>query len=169
MAKKTEKQRSSSVPQGDGAEQKRPRKNITGLIGNTFKDKPERINKKGRPKLISHLNEELKGQGYEPLTDSQLADLYKKLLQLPEKRLKELGNDPEQPYFLRRVIHYMASNKGLEMLDRIVDRSFGRPKQMVEASVTTVTIEGMSADNENLLKDVMSKLSAIKDENELKS
>lgn len=131
------------------------------LEGKTFADKPERINKEGRPKLISHLNEELKARGYEPLTDSQLADAYKKLLQLPESELKRISDDKEQPYFIRRVINYMSSTKGMEMLDRIVDRSFGKAHQVLELPQMPFKIDGVTPEQQAMLNDMEKRLKEI--------
>ena len=117
MAKKTKKQRSNS-----GRE-----KGYANLKGNTFRDKPERINKSGRPpKLVHHIVAELKAEGYEPVTEGQIIDAYQALMQLPEKKVKDIQGDKNKPFFLRLVAKWLQSDRGMEMLDRVMDRSFGK-------------------------------------------
>jgi len=116
------------------------RHGMENLRGNTFRDKPERINKKGRPpKLIHHIVEELKGKGYEPVTETQIVDAYQALLQLPKAEIKALQDDENKPYFLRLVAKWMDSPRGMEMLDRIMDRSFGKVimRQSIDANIKT--------------------------------
>jgi len=122
--------------QGTNSEE-RKRQN---LVGNTFRDKPERINKKGRPpKLIHHITEELKAKGYQPVTETQIVDAYQMLLQLPEIEVKAMKDDKTRPYFLRLVAGWMQSPRGMEMMDRIMDRSYGKVimRQSIDANIKT--------------------------------
>lgn len=131
MAKKENKQRTNSEKGGRA-------NSLANLKGKTFRDKPERINKNGRPpKLIHHITAELKEKGYEPVTESQIIDAYTALMQLPEAEVKAMESDNSRPFFLRLVAKWLQSPKGMEMLDRIMDRSFGKVmfRQSLEAVI----------------------------------
>ncbi len=129
-ASKAKKQRANSVKG----------RNIEGLKGNTFRDKPERINKAGRPpKLIHHVTAELKAKGYEPLKESQLIEAYETLLQLPKDKIQEVSKSTDKPYFLCLVAKWMCENgKGMQMLEKIMDRAYGKTmmRASVDASIT---------------------------------
>ena len=161
MAKKIKKQRPSSDSKTGGKEA-----SLQNLKGNTFRDKPERINKKGRPKLIHHITAELKEKGYEPATESQIIDAYQQLLNLPEEEISIIRNDKTKPYFLRLVAQWMGSKRGMEMMDRIMDRSYGKTlqRQSINASIKQENNPEPPVDKEALLKDITAQLKAIDDE-----
>lgn len=135
------------------------------LKGNSFKDKPERINKKGRPPiLIHHITAELKEQGYEPVSESQIIDSYQMLLQLDESQVKAIEKDKKKPFFLRLVAKWMQSQRGMEMLDRVMDRSFGKvlQRQQINATIHDTPIpQTTEADRQKLLLEVTSRLEEI--------
>lgn len=161
MAKKENKQRTNSEKGGRA-------NSLANLKGKTFRDKPERINKNGRPpKLIHHITAELKEKGYEPVTESQIIDAYNALLQLPESEVRAIDDDKSKPFFLRLVARWMQSARGMEMLDRIMDRSFGKVLQR-QAIDTTIKQEAIpvtsTEDRAKLLADIQAQLRAIDDE-----
>ena len=102
------------------------RRNTSG-----FTQHPENINKGGRPKkLVSHINENLKAEGYEPVTNSQLKECYLQILNLPFERVKEMSQmDGNFPLLYKLVAGEMIGKRGLEMLDRLLDRAIGKPQQ----------------------------------------
>jgi NADH dehydrogenase/NADH:ubiquinone oxidoreductase subunit G len=132
------------------------------IEGQGFHTHPERINKKGRPpKLIHHIVQELREQGYQPVTESQIVDAYQMLLQLDENGVKDILKDKKKPYFLRLVAKYMGSPRGMEMLDRIMDRSFGKVmmRQVIDATVVQKPEPEVSDKTRaELLKEVMAQL-----------
>lgn len=143
------------------------RKGYENIKGQGFHTNPERINKTGRPpKLLKHLNQDLKEKGFEPVKESQIIEAYELLLQLPEQEIKKIALDKNQPYFMRRVIQYFTSAKGMEMMDRILDRSFGRVmhRQTVDATVSIPTPTTDDKKNLALLEEVKRKLGQIDEE-----
>lgn len=106
------------------------------IKGTSFRERPHNINKKGRPpKLLHQVNEDLKGKGYQAVTEGQIIEAYEMLLQLPKAEVQKLTNDKEKPYFLTLVARWMDSARGMEMLDRIMDRAFGRVRIRQEMEV----------------------------------
>jgi len=154
-SKVVKKQRGNNVGKGNAGKYKY-------LKGQGFNTNPERINKKGRPpKLIHHIVEELKEKGYQPVTETQIIDAYQMLLQLPKAGVSEIERDEKKPYFLRLVAKWMSSKKGMEMLDRIMDRSFGRvmQRQQIDSTVTLAPEPGeKTIDQAALLKEVQARL-----------
>jgi hypothetical protein len=126
------------------AKAKKNNRNTTGGLklskGQGFHTNPERINKKGRPpKLWTQITQELKEKGYPPLTETQIIEAYTVLLQLPKAEVTKLLNDSKTPESFQIVIKYMRSPNGIQMLDRIMDRSFGKvfQRQTLEANIKT--------------------------------
>lgn len=106
------------------------------IKGKTFRERPENINKKGRPpKLLHQVNNDLKAKGYTPVSETQIIEAYELILQLDKKQIEELINDKTKPYFLTLVARWMDSARGMEMLDRIMDRAFGRVRIRQEMDI----------------------------------
>lgn len=122
-------------------------------------------NPKGRPpKLLHQVVAELKAKGYEPVKEVQIVDAYETLLQLPKSEVNKIQKDESKPFFLRLVAQWMDSARGMEMLDRIMDRSFGKVmmRQILDSTVTfSATPIANGPDRETLLKDTLAKLGAI--------
>lgn len=116
----------------------------------------------GRPfKLINQINEELKAEGFTPVTESQLVDTYMALMNLPEWKIKQLKDNPATPFMLRTTIARLGTSQGMEQSDRVLDRAFGRV-MMRQAIDTKVSVKPMpeanSESREEILKDVKSFL-----------
>lgn len=147
-------------------QKKQPKNNLVDYAkfvqGKGFDKNPQNINRKGRPpKLIHHIVEELREHGYQPVTESQIVDAYQMLLQLDEDWVKYILNDKKKPFFLRLVAKYMGSPRGMEMLDRIMDRSFGKVmmRQVIDATVVQKPEPEVSDKTRaELLKEVMAQL-----------
>lgn len=102
----------------------------------SLKDHPERINKKGRPpKLLNEVNQDLRNKGYTPVSETQIIEAYELILQLDKNQIKALTEDKTKPYFLTLVARWMDSARGMEMLDRIMDRAFGRVRIRQEMDI----------------------------------
>lgn len=103
------------------------------LEGNTFRDKPERINRNGRPpKLLKHVLAQLKEKGIEKVTSAEIVDLYQNLINCDEAQIKAIMSDTKAPYVLRKLASMMNGDRFLEVFDRLVDRSFGKVSQKFE-------------------------------------
>lgn len=108
---------------------------VKGRNGGTLHalEKGETANLAGRPpRLLSTITAELKAKGYERATANQVADAFETLLNVPEDVLANMVKDKHKPMSLRIVGKAMLTAKGWEVLQAILDRAHGRPKQAVE-------------------------------------
>lgn len=137
--------------------------NSKNLIGKGFDKRPQNINRKGRkPLLIKDLVLKLKDEGYQQLTAEELTDCYTSLLNLDETRLKEIHTDKTAPYFLRLLVQNMNSPRFLEVLDRVIDRSFGKAQQKIQFSEADApTPAGATKSEEELLAMVDKRVKEI--------
>lgn len=87
-------------------------------------------NPNGRPrKLVSTLIEEAKKNGIEPLKSSQIIDCYESMMNMTIEEITEKVNDKKQPIFVRIVGKALLSPKGIEALEKILDRAHGKAIQ----------------------------------------
>lgn len=127
---------------------------IKGKNGGTLivPDKGESLNPNGRPrKLVSHINNELKEQGYEQVTKTHIIDAYQTLINLPLSKVAAIANKSilyknEQnevvylhegdnyPLLYRLVAKELLGRRGGEYLEKILDRAYGKPKNETEIS-----------------------------------
>jgi hypothetical protein len=86
-------------------------------------------NPNGRPKkLVSSLIFQLKEEGYERVTAGQVREAYEILINLDQLKIVELGNDKEQPMFVRIIAKAILDKKGFEIIEKMLDRAHGKPK-----------------------------------------
>lgn len=100
-----------------------------------FNKNPENINKKGRPKrLVSHINDELKAEGFEPVTQGQVRDAYLTIINLPFNKIKAMATTESEnfPALYKLVAKQMIGKRSLEMLDKLLDRAIGKPTQSID-------------------------------------
>lgn len=71
----------------------------------------------------------------EPLT-AECEELFAQLLlSAPQAVLEEIATDKELPVYIRRRARLMMSKddeKAVDMIERVLDRAFGKPKQKTE-------------------------------------
>ncbi len=108
--------------------------NPENLIGKGFKNNPQNINKKGRPKKsFASINQQLKSEGIEPLKKSDLMDAYATIFNTTEARLKEIAADKETPYALRIIILEMNDKKTrARAMQDYRDYSYGRATENID-------------------------------------
>lgn len=102
---------------------------LKGLRGNTFKDKPERINKNGRPrKWVSTL----KAQGY---TISEINDGIQAILAMTQDELEEVHKKAKDVTVLEAniasAIRKDIAKGEFKTIEMLLSRRFGSPKQDV--------------------------------------
>ena len=92
------------------------------------------LNPKGRPpKLLKHLNMELKQKGYEPVKPSQIVEAFETLLNLPKAEIEKLKNREGIPYFVQIICgKLIAKESDSEALEKLLDRAIGRPRQSID-------------------------------------
>lgn len=118
-----------------------PRKNIY-KDAKGFDKLPENINKNGRPrKTINSVNKELEEQGIKPTTANEIKDIYLRLVNMEMTELKALVENQKQPALIRIVGKKILSEKGFDIIEKMLDRSIGRATQQINVNDITPVIE----------------------------
>ena len=110
------------------------RANYERTIKNKGFDKnPNNINRKGRPRrLVSSIIQDLKEKGIVQVKATDIVEAFEMLFNLESKEIAEIANNDSNPYFIRRVAKEMLSGKGFDIIERMIDRVHGKPKQATE-------------------------------------
>lgn len=98
--------------------------------------KGETANPHGRPpKTLSLILTELREAGYERVTRAGVEEAYELLLGLDEEKLKDVIADKSRPMIIRIVGKAMLNKNGADMLECMLDRIHGKPKQVIDSHV----------------------------------
>ena len=98
-----------------------------------FDKNPNNINRKGRPRrLVSSIIQDLKEKGIVQVKATDIIEAFEMLFNLESKEIAEIANNENNPYFIRRVAKEMLSGKGFDIIERMIDRVHGKPKQATE-------------------------------------
>ena len=98
-----------------------------------FDKNPNNINRKGRPRrLVSSIIQDLKEKGIVQVKAIDIVEAFEMLFNLESKEIAEIANNDSNPYFIRRVAKEMLSGKGFDIIERMIDRVHGKPKQSTE-------------------------------------
>ena len=110
------------------------RANYERTIKNKGFDKnPNNINRKGRPRrLVSSIIRDLKEKGIVQVKATDIVEAFEMLFNLESKEIAEIANNDKNPYFIRRVAKEMLSGKGFDIIERMIDRAHGKPKQATD-------------------------------------
>ena len=104
------------------------RKQLANLEKGKFK-KGEVTNPKGRPpkpKTMTAFIAEMKEKGYEVPTSQTIAESFLYIATLPEDELKAVLADKTRPMMQRIVAKGILDKKGIDILERVVDRAYGK-------------------------------------------
>ena len=97
-----------------------------------FQNKPENINKTGRPKkTIGAVNIELEKQGFTEASKNDIVSCYLRLIQLPFSELEIKIADITQPALISIVGKAILSGKGFDVIEKILDRGIGKANDNV--------------------------------------
>jgi len=104
-------------------------------------EKGETANPNGRPrKTINSVNKELEEQGIKPTTANEIKDIYLRLINMEIAELKKLVEDLKQPALIRIVGKKILSDKGFDIIDKMLDRAIGKAQQQIEFNNITPTL-----------------------------
>jgi 3-methyladenine DNA glycosylase AlkD len=96
----------------------------------------------GRPrKTINSVNKELEAQGIKPTTANEIKDIYLRLVNMEMTELKALVENQKQPALIRIVGKKILSDKGFDIIEKMLDRSIGRATQQINVNDITPVIE----------------------------
>lgn len=104
------------------------RNQLANLEKGKFK-KGEVTNPKGRPpkpKTMTAFIAEMKEKGYEVPTSQTIAESFLYIATLPEDELKAVLADKTRPMMQRIVAKSILDKKGMDILERVVDRAYGK-------------------------------------------
>jgi 3-methyladenine DNA glycosylase AlkD len=105
-------------------------------------EKGETANPNGRPrKTINSVNKELEAQGIKPTTANEIKDIYLRLVNMEMTELKALVENQKQPALIRIVGKKILSDKGFDIIEKMLDRSIGRATQQINVNDITPVIE----------------------------
>jgi len=89
------------------------------------------LNPKGRPrKTIRTMISDFEKAGLIVPSNDEIGKMYLYIATLNEKELSELLHDKEQPMMVRIIAKGVLSKKGLDVIDRIVNRAYGQQQHI---------------------------------------
>ena len=95
-----------------------------------FKKGDPRINRDGRPpKLLKQLNAELKEQGFEPVSESQVIETYLTLLNMDKDTILKLIKEDKVPSLFEIAAKGIGGKQGLQAVEKLLERALGKPKE----------------------------------------
>jgi hypothetical protein len=110
---------------------------IEHIKGKGFDANPENINRAGRPrKLISETINELKAEGVVETSTTEIKAVYLMLINLTIPELEQRVKDSKQSALVRIVGKAILSNKGYEIIEKMLDRAIGKAENKIDHSNT---------------------------------
>ena len=110
--------------------------NPNNIKGKGFDKNPQNINRTGaNRKLVSSVNIDLEKDGYKATTKSEITDCYMRLINCDIKKLEDMVKDSSQPALVRIVGKAILGGKGFEIIDKMLDRSIGKPNQSIDHTI----------------------------------
>ncbi len=89
------------------------------------------LNPNGRPrKTIRSVIAEFEKAGLIVPSNDEIGKMYLYIATLNEEELKRVLNDKEQPMMTRIIARGVLSKKGLDVVDRIVNRAYGQQQHI---------------------------------------
>lgn len=90
-------------------------------------------NPKGPPfKLVGQINKALLTEGYKPVSNLEVMNAFKILINLPLDKIAAIANGPGYPILYRLVAKELHGKRGADYLEKILDRAYGKAKQQME-------------------------------------
>jgi len=78
------------------------------------------------PKLAANVIADLQKEGYTEVSATDVSSVYKLLLNVPIDQLKTMATAADQPALVRVVARALVQGKGLDVVERMIDRAHGR-------------------------------------------
>lgn len=141
------------------------KKQLANLEKGKFK-KGEITNPKGRPpkpKTMTAFIAEMKEKGYEVPTSQTIAESFLYIATLPEDELKAVLADKTRPMMQRIVAKGILDKKGMDILERVVDRAYGKiqhidltskGEQIKQPEPTIIQVVHSTEEYEQIRKDI---------------
>ena len=88
-------------------------------------------NPKGKPRItVSYFVKEIKEKGYEVPSAEDITKSWLAISALPEKEIKDILADVERPMQLRIIAKGVLDKKGIDVVERIVNRAYGTTQKI---------------------------------------
>lgn len=87
--------------------------------------------KKKRRNPINAVVKEFTKENEIPKADD-VRRMYLSIMTMPKKKIEELYNSEEQPVLVRVVARAILSKNGFDYIEKMLDRTFGKPTQVTE-------------------------------------
>ena len=118
------------MPRGRGNTPEAQAKMLANLIP---KKKGECSNPKGRPrKTVTSVLAELKGKGVTIPTSREVSEIFITIANMQEVELKAMLKDKKQPMMNRIIARNILDKKGLDVIERVIERAYGRTEQRID-------------------------------------
>ena len=114
--------------------------------------KGESGNPNGRPpKLLKHLNEELKEKGFEPVSESQVVETYLTILNMDKETILKLIKQDKVPSLFEIAAKGIGGKQGLQAVEKLLERALGKPKEKHDHTheITEFKVEIVNKPNES--------------------
>lgn len=99
---------------------------------NNFKHRPHTAGRK--PSLIKDINKQFAEKGFTQATQSDINGAYMTIVNLPLSQITEIAKkeNDEYPLLYKLVAKHLLTPKGMETLEKLLNRSIGMPKQEIK-------------------------------------
>ena len=97
------------------------------------KKKGECSNPNGRPrKTITSVLAEFKEKGVKIPTSREVSEIFITIANMQEEELKAMLKDKKQPMMNRIIARNILDKKGLDVIERVIERAYGRTEQRID-------------------------------------
>ena len=99
------------------------------------KGKDARRNLDGRPKeMVSLVNDQLESEGFAAVSKAEIVRAAQIISGLPLSKIKEISDNKSDKYplYYQLTAAGLLSKRGMEMMDRLLDRGIGKVTQTLE-------------------------------------
>lgn len=118
-------------------------------------------NPKGRPrKLISQTIEDLKKMGVEQTNKKEILEVYLMLVNMTITELMEEVKNADQSVLFRTVGKAVLSGKGFDIIEKMLDRSIGRPDQKMDLTTKGKELKFTDEQREKRILELIEKKNA---------
>jgi len=105
-------------------------------------EKGETANPHGRPrKLVNDIIKDMQDKGVKPVKPVDIVAAFESMLNMSLDELKDIKADEKASYFMRRVAGEMLTGRGYDIIERMLDRAHGKPKQSTDITTGGDKIE----------------------------
>lgn len=124
-------------------------------------------NPKGAPrKTITSVLAEFREKGVKIPTSREVSEIFITIANMQEEELKVMLADKEQPMMNRIIAKNILDKKGLDVIERLIERAYGRTEQRIDITTNgkdlkpdpiTIRFVGNNAEYEKIKQEIESE------------